>query len=84
MYEPWATANLRSGLGSIARLRASFAEHLDKKLRDLTPWIIEKWRTTRIKDGVSAGTVNRDLGTLRAAVGRAVVWELLDASPIQT
>jgi hypothetical protein len=29
VYEPWAEANLRSGKGTIAGLRASFAEHLD-------------------------------------------------------
>ena len=84
VYEPWAEANLRSGAGTIARLRASFAEHLDKKLGDLTPWIIEKWRAARLRDGVSVATVNRDLGALRAAVGRAVGWRLLDASPIAT
>jgi integrase len=82
VYEPWAAANLRSGAGTIARLVASFAEHLDKKLSDLTPWIIEKWHAGRIKDGVTASTVNRDLGALRAAVARAVTWGLLDASPI--
>lgn len=82
VYEPWAGANLRSGRGTIARLRASFAEHLDKKLGELTPWVIEKWRAARIKDGVSAATVNRDLGALRAAIGRAVAWGLLDADPL--
>src|SRR4051812_16688371 len=56
VYEPWAEANLRSGAGTLARLRASFAEHLDKKLGDLTPWIIEKWRAARLWDGVSAAT----------------------------
>src|SRR3954453_18671300 len=84
VYEPWAEANLRSGAGTVARLRASFAEPLDKKLGDLTPWIIEKWRAGRIKDGVSAATINRDLSGLRAAVGRAVSWGLLEASPIAT
>jgi integrase len=82
VYEPWAGANLRSGAGTVARLRASFADHLDSRLGDLTPWIVEKWRATRIKSGISAGTVNRDLGALRAAVGRAVGWDLLDANPI--
>jgi integrase len=82
VYEPWAEANLRSGPGTIARLRASFADHLDKKLADLTSWIIEKWRAGRIKDGLSAATINRDLGALRASVGRAVTWGLLDTSPI--
>jgi integrase len=84
IYQPWAVANLRSAAGTIARLEASFADHLDKRLGDLTPWIVEKWRAARIKDGVSAATVNRDLGALKAALGRAVGWGVLDANPIAT
>src|SRR5436305_2077887 len=50
VYRPWAAANLKTAAGTIARLQASFAEHLDKRLGDLTPWIIEKWRAARIKN----------------------------------
>jgi integrase len=82
IYQPWAEATLRSAAGTIARLKASFAEHLDKKLGDLTPWLIEKWRAARLRSGVSAATVNRDLGALKAALTRAVTWELLDTNPI--
>lgn len=82
VYETWADANLRSGAGTIARLRASFAEHLNKKIGDLTPWIIEKWRAGRIKAGISPLTINRDLGALRAALNRAVEWKLLGANPV--
>ena len=81
VYEPWAEANIRSGAGTIARLRASFAEHLDKKLGDLTPWIIEKWRAARIKEA-RAGDRQPRSRSAPSCVGRAVGWGLLDASPI--
>ena len=64
-YGPWAEANIRTSAKTIARLRTRFAEHLDKKLGDLTPWIIEKWRAARIKDGVKPATVNRDIADLK-------------------
>jgi integrase len=82
VYQPWAETNLRSGARTVARIRASFAEHLGRKLGELTRWTVEEWRAARIKDGVSAATVYRDLGALRSALARAVTWRLLDASPI--
>ena len=51
VYKPWAEANIRTSAATIARLKASFGEHLDKKLGDLTPWMVEKWRAARIKEG---------------------------------
>lgn len=44
-YEPWARENIRTAPATVARLKSSFAEHLDKRLGDLTAWIIEKWRS---------------------------------------
>ena len=82
VYEPWAEANLRTGAETIARLRTAFTRELDRKLGDLTPWIIESWRLGRIKSGVTASTINRDFAPLRAAIARAVDWKLLDKNPI--
>jgi integrase len=81
-YTPWAAANIRTAHATVARLNASFAEHLDKKLGDLTPWIVEKWRAARIKDGAKPATVNRDLDDLKSSLTKAVAWGLLEASPI--
>jgi integrase len=81
-YAPWAEENIRTASATVARLKASFAEHLDKKLGDLTPWIIEKWRTARLKAGAKAATVNRDLDDLKSSLNKAVAWELLDANLI--
>lgn len=82
VYAPWAEANIRTADATVARLRASFAEHLDKKLGDLTPWIIEKWRATRIKEGAKPATVNRDLDDLNSSLTKAVAWGLLEINPI--
>ncbi len=81
-YAPWAAENIRTAAATVARLKASFAEHLDKKLGDLSPWIIEKWRTARLKAGAKPATVNRDLDDLKSCLNKAVTWELLDANPI--
>src|SRR5205823_3820730 len=82
VYDPWANTSIRTAASTVARLKASFAEHLDKKLGDLTPWIIEKWRAARIKGGAKPATVNRDLDDLKSSLNKAVAWGLLDANPI--
>jgi integrase len=81
-YAPWAEANIRTAAATVARLKTSFAEHLDKKLVDLTPWIIEKWRAGRLKDGAKPATVNRDLDDLKSSLTKAVAWDVIEANPI--
>ena len=81
-YAPWAEANIRTAAATVARLKASFAEHLGKKLGDLTPWIIEKWRSARLKEGAKAATVNRDLDDLKSSLTKAAAWGLIEANPI--
>jgi integrase len=81
-YQPWAEANIRTAAATVARLKAGFCEHLDKHLGDLTPWIVEKWRSARLKNGTKPATVNRDLDDLKSSLNKAVAWGLLDANPI--
>jgi hypothetical protein len=84
VYAPWAEANIRTAAATVARSTASFGEHLDKKLGDLTPWIIKKWRAARIKDGAKAATANRDLDDLKSSLTKAVTWGLIKVNPIAT
>jgi integrase len=82
VYRPWSTANLRTGDAPVIRIAGRFPELLDRKLADLTPWLIEKWRLRRKGDGIDAVTLNRDLDDLKAALARAADWGLVDVNPI--
>jgi integrase len=82
-YEPWATAQRKTGAELATRLRAAFGgtfNHLP--VEELSGFHVERWRSGRLKDGTSASTVNRDLNTLRGALSRAVEWGLLRAHPM--
>ena len=84
-YEPWALEHLKRGKMDMERLRTHFIDDLgDKKLHEITPWLIEKWRTKRKKAGRAASTINRDVAGLRAALGKAVEWKLLEGNPLKT
>lgn len=80
-YLPWFESHYRAGT-----TRASFNALSDFNkipLDRLTLWNIEKWRSKRRKEGVQAGTVNRPVLALRAALNRAVEWSVLDENPIK-
>jgi integrase len=84
VYEPWAKANIRTPKNTLVRLRSNFSDLQGKRLDEINAWVVEKWRTARLKAGKKATTVNRDLDDLRAALGKAVEWKVngLEAHPL--
>ncbi len=80
-YEPWATSNLRSGAAQLERIRADFADWLDKPMCDLTPWLIETYRKHRRDAGIMPVTINREIQRLRAVAAKAVTWGVLAGHP---
>lgn len=84
-YSPWVRANRKAAESTLARIRANFAEFWSRPLIDINAWIIEKWRTQRLKHAdrpAKATTVNRDLIALKAALSRAVEWGIIEAHPL--
>ena len=83
IYEPWASAHLKTGKDDCSRMRFSFAKLLNCPLSEITAHEVEKWRARRISSGTKASTVNRDLNVLKAAMSRAVTWGYLDDHPLR-
>lgn len=80
--EPWAITHRKWGTGSVKRLKSAFADWLDKPLTDINDWVIEKWRSQRLKAGITEGTVNREVAGLKSALAKAVEWKVLAAHPL--
>ncbi|HEX2238074.1 MAG TPA: hypothetical protein VHJ19_06935 [Gammaproteobacteria bacterium] len=57
-------------------------ETLNRPLGELTHWMAEKWRAEQLKSGKSKATINRDMAALKAALSKAVEWELIDSHPL--
>lgn len=81
-YEAWALSQKRSGAADVARLRSIFKPWLDKRIDQITPWLVEKHRQQRQKQGRAATTINREIATLRGALNRAVDWNLIPENPL--
>ena len=82
VYAPWAEANIRTAVDTVRRLKSSFPELQSKRLDEITPWLVEKWRARRLKGGAKPITVNRDLADLKSSLAKAVDWGHLETHPL--
>jgi hypothetical protein len=74
-YESWRLANRKNGKADIQRLKVNFIiDFGDRLLVDITPIVVDKWRTSRINDGIRIATVNRDIVILKSTLSKAVEW----------
>jgi integrase len=72
-YDPWAATHLKAGATYSKRIRAAFKFLLDLPLDDpKLPWLVEKWKNQRLKDGTKKLTINRDLCTIKGALSFGV------------
>ncbi len=83
-YAPWFLAHRKSGKKTLDHIHRCFVKHFgDMPLCEFTPAQIDSWRTQRLKDGTSIETVNRDIGTFKAAVSKAVLWGIIEKHPLE-
>lgn len=64
VYQPHIAVRLKSADDTIGRIRASFANLLDRRLTSLTSQEVDRRRTQRLQAGRSASTINRDTAAL--------------------
>lgn len=83
-YTDWAVSNRKSGDITCRRIKTRFKEFSNKALQDITPWVVEKWRSKRLKDGKKVSTVNRDIAALKAMFSKAKDWGFIDENPLST
>ncbi|MEZ5592523.1 MAG: site-specific integrase [Gammaproteobacteria bacterium] len=78
----WVRVNRKRGEATVVALQAAFAVFQNEKLSDLTPWLIEKWRSSRLNSGQKRSSVNRYVAGLKAALSKAVEWGLIPENPM--
>lgn len=82
-YEPWFKINRKSAKKTMNQMNNFMPSIGNKKLKDISPFQIESWRTNRIKNGTSRATVNRNVAVLKSALSKAVEWEIITDHPLK-
>jgi integrase len=83
-YHDWAVANQKSGEANCKRINSAFSGLINNRIDKITPWQIDKFKAERKKDGTNPATINRDIKGLKAALNKAVEWELIKSNPIRS
>tara|TARA_E500000305_G_C4019821_1_gene237978 strand:+ start:237 stop:1487 length:1251 start_codon:yes stop_codon:yes gene_type:complete len=82
-YGPWVEQERRTGKATLNRIRSNFPDLLDHPMADISIWLIEKWKAEQRGSGKAGATISRDLVSLKAALSKAVEWEVLESHPLQ-
>jgi integrase len=82
-YKPWVLAHHKRGGKTIASIIHCFNKLFSKSLTEITPVILEQWRSKRVNDGISNATINRDIGTLKSAMTKAAEWGYIKENPLK-
>lgn len=81
-YRPWAKAHRKHGDVWCDQILRVFADLAETALPDITAHKIDRIRTSRLNDGVSPATVNRNVTCLRGALSHAVQAGYLTEHPL--
>jgi integrase len=81
-YKTWALAHLRKGEDQIKRVDRNFDYLSTRPLLEVNTWVIDKWRSERLKAGISKVTVNRDIASLKSVLSKAVEWDVIPYNPL--
>jgi integrase len=79
-------SQIRLSENSLARYKSSLMHFesyfgVHRKINTITSRDISAWAVSRKAEGVSPETVNLDLRHVKAALNKAVAWELMDKAP---
>jgi site-specific recombinase XerD len=54
-----------------------------KRLSDITPFLVERYKRTRIEEGLSPVTINRELAFLKNLFTMAIDWGKASENPVK-
>jgi integrase len=84
-YRQWRLLNRKDAENDLIRLKVNFlGEFSESSLQEISPLLIEKWRSKRLSRGIKPSTVNRDITILKSALSKAVEWKYIESNPLTT
>lgn len=82
-YSDWLVANRKTGTDLADLIRMAFVGLLDKRLDEITPWSLERWKLDEAKKGNVAATAARKLTALQGLYRVAIVAGHVSQNPVK-
>ncbi len=86
--EDYSKANKKSWTRDVTSTRALMRQFAEKKLTQITPWTVDKYKSQRLKDisrlkrPIAKATINRELACLKKMLSYAVGEKWLPSNPL--
>ena len=81
-YKDWVLTHQKRGDETLTLLEGNFKDFYSRKLKDITAWDMQKWRSEKDKAGLKTSTINRRVTTLKAVLNKAVEWDVIVVNPL--
>lgn len=82
-YADWLEVNRKTGPAIAALIRASFPDLMEKRLDEITPWTLEKWKQGEKRKGNKDATIARKLTALQGLYRVAGIAKLVSVNPVK-
>jgi integrase len=82
-YLNWIKDNQKTSTREQSVLKIFLDYNGNKRINELTTWLIEQYKSKRKKDGLKPNSINRELTVLRSMFNRAVEWDELKTNPVK-
>ncbi|MEQ8408007.1 MAG: site-specific integrase [Gammaproteobacteria bacterium] len=82
-YKPWALSNRKSGQSTLDALHRHFKDWSTLQMDEISPYLVEQWRTRQLKAGMQPSTVNRNVACLKGVLSKALEWDSLEHHPLE-
>lgn len=82
-YRKQTTIKFKSAEKTINCIKSVFKAFLDQKLAEITTEQIKDWRYARLKRGIKASSLEREVNALKGLFSRAVVDQLITDNPVK-
>ena len=81
-YIKYAKENKKSWKRDVTSLKNLLPIFENRRLSDVTPRMIEKYKSERRKEGLAPATVNRELACMKHMYNLAILWEMTRKNPV--
>ncbi|WP_415911930.1 tyrosine-type recombinase/integrase [Neptuniibacter sp. QD37_11] len=81
-YKPWVLNTHKSGQATIDKIEYNFKQWFDKPLYEISKAMVTEWRSKKLQNDIKPATINRNLSCLKAAMAKAVEWDIIENHPL--